>query len=373
MTPLRKIIRITSSHTMDSIHGHGVVKQYFAEAMAQNALPHALLIHGPRGVGKLSMSYALAKMVNTPAGMRAQAAAEIDRKISEGVFADLLVVEPKGVAGQITLSGWKPGRDDPDCPQYYRYVDSRPLEGTRKILIFRHAERMNPALANYLLKLIEEPPSYLLLILVTGRYSEVLPTIRSRCAPIRLSPLAASEMDDYAGNLSAAAEIRLENCDLGMLVRMSEGRPGLLLELAQSSQASAEGEIAGLMRLFQQHGFIALFRSASRMLQAGGSPQSDASTGERFEAVINAIEAWLRDVLLVKTLPSGVAERLLVCARNKDELHAYARNAPVDGLAAMVDHLREAYQFAPRQSDKNYVLESFLLKTGRSMSGKPGE
>src|SRR5690606_21308096 len=116
--------------------------------------------------------------------------------------ADVLVVEPRGATGQITLNGWRPGKDDPDNLQYYRFIESRPLEGSRKVLILRHAERMNVAFANYILKLMEEPPSYLSLILISNRKNDLLVTIRSRCAPVKLSPLTLDEMRAYAADRS---------------------------------------------------------------------------------------------------------------------------------------------------------------------------
>lgn len=330
-------------------------------------MPHAILLHGPRGVGKTSMAYALARLVNAPPGCDFGWAADVERKINEGVFPDLLLVEPKGAAGQITLTGWKPGKDDPDGLQYYRFVDSRPMEGIRKVVIIRQAERMNIALANYLLKLIEEPPSYLLMILITHRRSDVLQTIRSRCAPVKLSPLEREEMIRFA-------EERLKpvprGADLEMLLRLSEGRPGLMLDLAGEAGAKRRAEIARLMRLFQQYGFVGLFRVASELqkVAAENGGKSGAAAQENFESALNGLQAWLRDAQILKSVSSpDLAERFLVNADLKEELTAYAASASLEGLARASAQVREAYSYAGRQTDKSFVLENLLLQVGRAM------
>lgn len=355
------------SHTFESLIGHDLAKRYMVSAVEDRILPHALLLHGPRGVGKTSMAYALAKLVNAPAGSDPAWATDLHRKITEGVFPDLLLVEPKGAAGQITLSGWRPGKDDPDGLQYYRFIDSRPMEGPKKVLIIRQADRMNVALANYLLKLIEEPPSYLLIILLTHRRSEVLMTIRSRCAPVKLSPLSLSEMEEFGQRALKPAPT---GADLQMLLRLSEGRPGLMLELAGVAGAKRRAETARLMRLFQQYGFVGLFRVASELQRAGGeaSAKGGAAGQESFVAALNALQGWIRDAEVLKVVSSPeLAERFLVNADLRKELEVYAAQATLDGLAAAADRIREAYTYAHRQTDKSYVLEMLLLQIGRAM------
>ena len=188
-------------HDLSTIRGHDLIKRYLVQARDTGAMPHALLFHGPEGIGKTSMAFALAKLMNCESGRADQCTCESCRKITDGVFADVITVEPKGAAGQITLAGWKPGKDDADGVQYYRFIDSLPMEGKRKVVILRRADRMNIALSNFLLKLIEEPPSYLMMILVTHRPGDLLVTIRSRCAPLKFMPLLANEMMDLGKEL----------------------------------------------------------------------------------------------------------------------------------------------------------------------------
>jgi DNA polymerase III subunit delta' len=351
-------------HTFDTIIGHEVIKRYLRAALRQSALPHAILLHGPRGLGKTSMAHALAKAANCSRGASDKCGCETCRKITDGVFADLLVVGPRGAAGQITLSGWRPGKDDPDDLQYYRFVDCRPIEGARKVLIIRQAERMNVSLGNCLLKLIEEPPSYLLIILLTHRPGDLLTTIRSRCAPVKFSPLGGEEIRVFAK--MAAADAQDQNVEA--LAELSEGRPGHLLELLAETSTQTRAGIAQQMRFFQQYGFIGLFRAASELLKAaGGQTRGGPGAAENFEAVLNAMQAWLRDAAIAKAASGELADRLIANSDLKGEVHAYADSGSLDGIVAAADTVHAAYSFVPRQTDKNYVLETMLMQIGRAM------
>jgi DNA polymerase-3 subunit delta' len=359
---MHRALRDPVTHTFDSIAGHDAAKRYLQRSVATGCLPHAILLHGPRGVGKTSMAWAVAKFAIGQSGGGGVWAEQAARRIESGVSTVVLLVEPRGPAGQITLNGWRPGKDDPDGLQYYRFVDSRPLEGHRKFLIFRNAERMNPALANFLLKLIEEPPPYLSIVLLAERPTELLPTIRSRCAPVRLSPLRREEMEAWARELMP----ELPAGRLDALLRLAEGRPGRLAELAAPTERDMNAT-AQLMEMFQRHGFVALFRTASELLLSHSKRGGDAISETAFEAALDALQTWFRDALITKIVSGEAAARLIAVPECHASLKRYVAPLTVEGLAAAAGRVKEAYEFAPRQGDKNYVLENMLLSIGRDL------
>jgi DNA polymerase-3 subunit delta' len=343
---------------MESVAGHRTTKQYLLSALEGGILPHSLLFHGPRGVGKMSMAYALAKTVNCRSVAGSACPCDPCRKIRDGVFVDLLTVEPRGAAGQITLAGWRPGKDDPDGLQYYRFVDARPLEGARKVLMIRQAERMNVALANYLLKLIEEPPSYLTLVFLTHRPGDLLQTIRSRCAPVRFSPLDRNEMLEFL----AGVGLDPQSDEVAAVMRLAEGRPGLLIDLLQAGTSELRDGAAAGMRLFQELGFLSLFRVAADLAPArwGGT-----MAAEDFENVVGALCAWIRDALLVRVLGSQGAAKLVLNSDKMSDLERFAAPLSAATLVEAFATVCEAYEYAPRQTDKAFVLETVLLRLGR--------
>lgn len=346
-------------HFFSTIAGHDLPKRYLSNAFVAGRLPHALLFHGPEGVGKTSTAFALAKLVNCHYESTETCACAACRKISDGVFADTLMIEPRGAAGQITLAGWKSGKDDPDNLQYYRFVDARPLEGRRKVLIFSQAERMNVSLANYLLKLIEEPPSYLLIVLLTHRRREILTTIRSRCTPVTFSPLTAGEMRDFAKGASSEPVN-------DMRLALAEGRPGALLNMLEEGQGEIEQEILAIMQQFQQYGFIALFGAAANLLAAAKSETSGDGRAD-FEGVLMSLQRLLRDCALVKTAEPQVGEQLLLQTAGVKELQEYASKASMSGLVEAFAATEQTQDYIPRQVDRGYVLEQLLTRIGRAL------
>ena len=359
------------AQSFDTIAGHKEAKQYLMRAVESDSLPHAMLIHGAKGVGRTSMCYALVRYilkhyVESKQGSSMKWYDDVSRRITSGVSVDLQVIEPRGPSRQITLNGWRPGKDDPDEWQYYRFVEVRPIECPRKFLIFRQAERMNLALANFLLKLIEEPPDWLTIILLTDRQSDILPTIKSRCAMVQLSPLKKDEMAQFVyGNLG----LDMSPDKLEKILHYAEGRPGRLCEALKSSQTGSQLALANLMLFFQKEGFLSLFRVASDLIRLceADIPESDRANTTAIESALAFLQGWMRDAYICKLLGADSAYPLLLNKETATQLTEFAHDATLFGLSEAMKHLDSASAFAYRQTDSAYVLETLLLEIGKSL------
>jgi DNA polymerase-3 subunit delta' len=104
-----------------------------------------------------------------------------------------------------------------------------PAEGGWRVVVIDGAEELNQASANALLKILEEPPPRAVLLLVCAAPGRLLPTIRSRCRRLRLTPLADEEM----GALLAGLLPRLDVDERGRLLTLAEGSPGRAVMLAE--------------------------------------------------------------------------------------------------------------------------------------------
>jgi|GEM_PF-3359643 len=352
------------AHSMDTIIGHAGAKRYLSNAVALQRLPHALIIHGPAGIGKTSLAYALAKLINCPAGAPPHCSCTVCRKLRNGTSMDFLFIEPKTPSGQLTLSGWKPGKDDPDGLQYYRFVDTAPLENRGKVLVFRHAERMNASLANYLLKLIEEPPSYLVIVLLVSRYADVLPTVRSRCAPVALLPLPKEEMEQFAFLASPNLDPNLRQT----LVLLSEGRPGRYLAMQEEESHTQHHTVAEAMKLFHQHGFISLFRVAHLLATLSASDATDSV--DRFRSTLDLLLAWVRDAALHQVMDKDLFMQHCVYRDVAEDLQSFSASSDLESLIKASRFICEAYDYAPRMTDRTYVLELLLTRLGRTMRAR---
>lgn len=158
----------------ESILGNESVKSYLCKAIEEERLPHALLFSGPSGVGKSLFAKELAiQVLKTSA----------DRIEKEG-HPDFHVLRPEGKSGTHSIESLRHLIDD---------VHAAPFEGQAKFFVIYDAERMQPAAANALLKTLEEPSPFTIILLMTSHFQEMLPTIVSRCSPVRFHPL--SEVD----------------------------------------------------------------------------------------------------------------------------------------------------------------------------------
>ena len=200
---------------LEALERHPNARAVLGPALAPDALPsHAYLFHGPGGAGKrtLAREFAarlLAQGAPDPASAQARALA--------GVHPDLTWVVPSG-AHEILVS-------DIDEP-VVAAATKTPFESSRRVFVIEGAEQLGDESANRLLKTLEEPASFVHLILITDQLADVLPTIRSRCQVVRFDAPAVEEL---AAELAAAgAEADVAEA----YARLSLGDAGRARELA---------------------------------------------------------------------------------------------------------------------------------------------
>jgi len=201
---------------------------------------HAYLFHGPGGAGKRAAARAvaaelLADGAPDPEGARA--------RVVSGAHPDLTWVAPSG-AHEILVS-------DIDAP-VISAASKTPFEAERRVFVIERVDELGDEAANRLLKTLEEPASFVHLILLSDRLAEVLPTIRSRCQLVRFDAPSVAETAAALEALgedsdAAAACARLALGD-GERARELTGEEGRALRAAAERFARAalvSGEMAG--------------------------------------------------------------------------------------------------------------------------------
>lgn len=200
---------------------HPHARAVLAPALEAPARPsHAYLFHGPGGAGKRAAARALA------AELLAEGSPDPDSaraRVRSGAHPDLTWVVPSG-AHEVLVS-------DVDEP-VVAAASRTPFEAGRRVFVLERADELGDQAANRMLKTLEEPASFVHLILLTDRPGEILPTIRSRCQAVRFEPPAESD---------AAAELQtlgLEPPAALACVRLALGDAERARELA-----GAEGRV----------------------------------------------------------------------------------------------------------------------------------
>ena len=151
----------------ENIQNQDRVVAFLREAVKAGHLPPAYLFVGPPGVGKMTTALALSHQLL--GSEKAQ-------------HADLMVLNPD--KGSIKIEAIR---------DLIQKVSFQPLEGNRVVVIFDEAEKMTLGAANALLKVLEEPPSYVLFVLISSTPDSLPATIRSRCQKVLFRPGAHSE------------------------------------------------------------------------------------------------------------------------------------------------------------------------------------
>lgn len=192
-------------------------------------LPHALLLHGPAGLGKRAFAWRLVQslLCRTPRqGAQACDTCASCLRLQAGTHPDLLAVNPLEDGTAITVEQIRAVRD---------FVALTPHTSARKLIIVEPAEAMNLNAANALLKVLEEPPPGSSLILVTPQVARLPATIRSRCAAVAFrcpEERTAAQWLQTQGIAEPTAALTL-----------AAGAPLLALRLAKSSDLKDHAQL----------------------------------------------------------------------------------------------------------------------------------
>ena len=239
--------------------GQEAAQTAFLEAFNSGRLHHAWLITGPRGVGKATLAWRIARflLAAPPAdagdglfGEALPAAApqtlEIDpdhpvsRRIEAMSEPGLFLLrrpydeKAKRLKTQITVD---------EVRRLKGFFALSSADGGHRVVIVDAADEMNVSAANALLKLLEEPPAQTTLLLVSHQPSHLLPTIRSRCRELRLAALDGPNM---AQALSLAG-VDSEAANTAALAELSAGSVGEALRLVNLDGLTLYAELIAIM------------------------------------------------------------------------------------------------------------------------------
>lgn len=352
----------------DEIFGQDAAKADFLEAFNAGRLHHAWLMSGPRGVGKATLAWVIARfLLAMPAdngGMFGDALPPpdtLDIAPDHPVSRRIAARSEPGLKHIIRTPHPKTGRMRDmivvdDVRALMPFLTLTATEGGRRVVIVDSADDMNTQAANALLKMLEEPPAKTTILLISHQPSRLLPTIRSRCRELRLAPLSANDMTaalqqaEVAPGDSAEALAELSAGSVGEAVRLINlgglqmygdlvGLFGTLprfdrsraLKLAEKAAArGAEDKLDLLIGLFDV--FLARLARAGAL---GRAPTTEAASGEA--------------ALLPRLSPDVVmAQKWANVAQETGERLRHGRAVNLDPAALILDTILKIQQTASR-------------------------
>jgi DNA polymerase-3 subunit delta' len=305
----------------DLVPGQQRVKELFARAVREDSLSHAYLFSGPEGLGKTVFARELGvALVTSCQGCSVCAECQRARR---GAHPDLHEVEREGP--NILLEHVKPIIAD---------LSLRPFAASRRVWIIPEVEYLNDAAANKLLKSIEEPPAYVVFLLVTDRFERVMPTIVSRCQLVEFHPLSDPEVEDHLRR-----QFGLEGAEAQALARLSHGAVEHAARLADDALGARRREeylkYASAAVALQRGGALdppaAFIGVLERLVQ-----ETDQRVDETLGRQVAELEQQFQDKRDLKFHQDNAEKR---AKREKNRLHRLAAQDAVDLLSAWVRDL----------------------------------
>jgi DNA polymerase-3 subunit delta' len=324
--------------------------------LKNGTLPHAFLFTGTEGVGKQATAVALAMACNCQRENTGTTAANpsdpsfgspsvksdvtsIDpcgvckscKKIASGKHADIIRIQPSGSFIKIA-----------QIRELVHTLAMKPYEAKMRVAIVNDAEALNAAASNALLKILEEPPQWTILVLIATRKSGLLPTIVSRCQEVAFNPISKKNIvhllrqehgltDEAAGIIAAMANgsyFRAQSMARGNWLRR---RKWLLDEIEALSLQNA-GRL------------LALAEKLSREKQA----ISDS---------LEIIKVWFRDLMISRYDPGKIVNQDLA-----SKIKIAAAKTALPALLSKVNAVQQVQNRLAANTNLRLTLEGLLLQ-----------
>ena len=303
--------------SFSDFHGNTETVHRLRDMLARNRFPHAVILSGARGSGKYTLALMLAKALNCLAPIqtdglpdfcghcancrRIAQSADLDARCAEAVEAREALRETDKKETRLFIQT----HPDvlivpPDPPQMMIKVDQvrrviqtiyyRPSEARERVYIFTDSAFMKEA-ANSLLKVLEEPPEFATIFLLSENAGELLPTIRSRAIVFTLEALPVDEVDRYL----AKHRPEWKPAQRALVARLCEGALGRARSFDLEAYVSARADALAILNSALIGG------EHSQLFKVTETYRAGAEGREKTEQLLRTLYSLLRDLMLIQS------------------------------------------------------------------------
>jgi len=314
--------------------GHFKPITLLQRAITNGKVVNSYLFLGSEGIGKKYVTLQFAKALNCLEGKGGEACDHCIscKKIDHALHPDVLLIEPEGQNIRVD-----------QVRQLQKELAYRPYEAKRRVCILTAADRMAPHIPNTLLKTLEEPPLHTVIILLANNSRFVLPTILSRCQPVRFNPLPVPLVSKWLMEDRGFSE-----AEAHLLASLSEGSPGKALEIQE--------EIRQIPRQDLLQDWAG---SKSLSLEKIGSwVESLPSQRENLLLMLEVAKTLLRDLMMVKTLRKGAK---LIHSDLRQGMESMAMNWSLPSLLKRMEILHHTTLAIKANANTGLALEAMML------------
>ncbi len=299
------------------IVGQQQLKEHLQNALATGKISHAYIINGEKSSGKefIARIFAMALQCESEEDKPCQECHSCKQALSDNQPDIIRIIHDK----PNTISV------DDIREQINNDVAIKPYKGPYKIYIMNEAEKMTTQAQNAILKTLEEPPEYAIILLLTSNVNALLPTIQSRCVVLNMKPVSDDEMRKFLMEEVKIPDYRTEIC-----VAFARGNVGKAKDLSNNEEFdNIKSEAISLLKYIQE---IELYEMIAAIKKI-----SDYKVD--INDYLDIIAVWYRDVLVFKATKD--MEHLIF----KDEIQALrkiADRSSYEGLELVMEALDRA-------------------------------
>lgn len=329
--------------SFSAILGHDGAKAHLQAALADRQMSHAYLLEGTHGVGKKTLANAFVKTLLCQAPMEGPngqqdccGRCQSCRSFDHDNHPDVKRIRTLPDKNTISV---KQIRDE-----LVKDISIRPYGGQYKIYLIEEAERLTVEAQNAMLKTLEEPPAYGLIIMMAESAAAFLPTILSRCVKISLQPLDSK------------------------VVKAELGRRGVESGKAGIAAAFAQGSIGQALKLCEDENFeemrTELFQFLSRVPQLSqlevmkGSQLWDQFKSEQ-EALFSLLLIWYRDILVYQETRDPAQ---ILCADQLETIASMASYYENRKLIQITDKVLDIHKKLKANANAALAIDCLLME-----------
>lgn len=359
------------------------VKGVLRQAIAQDRVAHAYLFHGPYGTGKRAAALAFARALQCEVRpgegcMECSDCSRINRMIHPDVRFFMPVpkdMDREEITRRLLAMGENPydtidflRRPTPKSknkqakyPKAFIVEEVRPVvdfmafEGSYKVVALTEAEALGEETGNVLLKLLEEPSPRSVFILITERPEQLLPTILSRCQPVRFDPLSPHDLEE-----ALIEREGLSRPDAASVARLADGSFSTARDLLHDELArSYREQLVPLLRLIYSNRVDGVLEQVKTISE---------QTRDQIKLFLSLLIVLIRDLILLRELGRDAP---IVNVNEREALINFVTRLRSARLEQMVNLVEEAWYLVTRNVRPSLILTSLAAGLGASMKGRP--
>ncbi len=357
------------SMPFERVIGQQRIKHFFERAIKNKRLSHAYLFVGQSGVGKETMAIDLARKLLSPGGSETNP----DKRVAALTHPDFEVLFPapakinederQNIKASIVENPYhrqqpwaNPSISIASIREIKRKAAYKSFEGNGRVIVIFDCERLTIEAANSLLKILEEPPDKMYIIMTTANPSQLLPTIKSRCQVVKFDPLPVTLIEE------TLLRQGFETGKARLAARLASGSYKRSLEILGDDLQKGQAAALEFFRKSIQSNYLQLFYVEELMQRF----QRDL---KGVKELLSNLLIWFRDAMIYRESEES-ALTSLIHIEQVEVLKNFNNNFPNADLSGAMREIERSLELLGRNVQANLILIVLLNNLRTFVAGR---